>query len=59
MWLHLRSGHNYFIYRIAGLSHIGSVEVGKRADLLLLDKDMDLEQTLVAGRITHTKRDKQ
>ena len=45
--------------RIAGLSHIGSVEVGKRADLLLFDKDLNLEQTLVAGKVVfvNTKRE--
>ena len=45
----------YIICRIAGLDHIGKVEVGKRADLLLLDKDLNLKQTIIAGR-TEYKR---
>ena len=42
------------IYRIAGLEHIGTIEVGKRADLLLLDKDLNLKQTVIAGRTVYS-----
>ena len=36
--------------RIAGLDHIGTIEVGKRADLLLFDKELNLQETIIAGR---------
>ncbi len=33
--------------------HTGSVEKGKRADLLLLNKDLELERTIIAGRVAY------
>ena len=35
--------------RRVGLSHIGRIEVGLRADLLLLSEGLTLERTMVAG----------
>ncbi len=32
--------------------HTGSVEKGKRADLLL-NKDLELERTIIAGRVAY------
>jgi len=42
--------HIHNLIRIAGLAHIGMVEEGKRADLLLLDEELNVQQTIVAGR---------
>ena len=37
--------------RIAGWDHeIGSIAVGKRADLLVLDSDLRVEQVFIGGR---------
>jgi hypothetical protein len=41
--------------RIAALKHVGKVAVGMRADLLLFNKDMNLQQTMVAGQIVHSR----
>lgn len=41
--------------RIAGLKHIGKVKVGLRADFLFFDKDMNLMQTMIAGRIIYNR----
>ena len=43
---------NFFVcFRIAKISHTGLIEVGKRADLLLFDKELDLLNTLVFGQV--------
>jgi N-acetylglucosamine-6-phosphate deacetylase len=37
--------------RLLGLDHeCGSLEVGKRADLVALDRDANIKLTLIAGR---------
>ncbi|XP_065176076.1 N-acetylglucosamine-6-phosphate deacetylase-like [Sycon ciliatum] len=40
--------------RIVGLEHVGKIEVGRRADFLLLDKNYELKQTVIAGRLAYT-----
>jgi len=37
--------------RIAGLNHIGKIQIGKRADLLLFSEDFDLKQVLIGGEL--------
>lgn len=37
-------------------AQIGSLAVGKRADLVLLDKDLNIDTTIVGGTIAHTRR---
>jgi N-acetylglucosamine-6-phosphate deacetylase len=36
---------------IAGLSHIGSLQIGKRADFLVLDEALSLKQTFINGTV--------
>ena len=36
--------------RIAGLEHVGRIEAGKRADLLIFDEELTLQQTIIAGK---------
>ena len=40
----------YCVYRIVGLGHTGRIEVGKRADFLVFDKELNLQQTVIAGK---------
>lgn len=37
-------------------TEIGSLAVGKRADLVLLDKDLNIDTTIVGGLVAHTRR---
>ncbi|XP_058972236.2 N-acetylglucosamine-6-phosphate deacetylase isoform X1 [Pocillopora verrucosa] len=37
--------------RIAKISHTGLIEVGKRADLLLFDTQLNLSRTIVSGKV--------
>ncbi|KAJ7326568.1 Putative N-acetylglucosamine-6-phosphate deacetylase [Desmophyllum pertusum] len=37
--------------RIAKMSHTGLIEVGKRADLLLFDENVNLSRTVVSGQV--------
>jgi N-acetylglucosamine-6-phosphate deacetylase len=37
-------------------AELGSLAVGKRADLVLLDNDLQVESTIVGGQIAHTRR---
>jgi len=39
--------------RIAGFHHTGRIEVGRRADLLLFEKDLRLKRTVIAGRTAY------
>ena len=39
--------------RVAGLRHVGAIQVGRRADLLLLRADLSLHTTIVAGRMAY------
>ena len=52
---HQHSTHTHTHTRIAGLSHIGTVEKGKRADLLLLNEELNLQQTIIAGQTEFKK----
>jgi N-acetylglucosamine-6-phosphate deacetylase len=38
---------------VAGLTHIGSIQVGKRADLVLLNSNLEVEKVLVNGTVVH------
>ena len=49
-WLH-PSWQIFLCFRIAKISHTGLIEVGKRADLLLFDKELNLLNTLVFGQV--------
>ncbi|XP_062514677.1 N-acetylglucosamine-6-phosphate deacetylase-like isoform X2 [Corticium candelabrum] len=42
--------------RIAALDHVGSIAVGKRADLLLLDSNLNLEKTIVNGQVIYDSK---
>ena len=47
---------NFFVcFRIAKISHTGLIEVGKRADLLLFDRELNLLNTLVFGQVLFQK----
>lgn len=35
---------------------LGSLEIGKRADLVLFDQDLHVESTIVGGTLAHTRR---
>lgn len=37
-------------------AEIGSLELGKRADLVLFDKDLTVDTTIVGGTVAHTRR---
>ena len=39
--------------RIAGLKHVGTLEPGKRADMLLMDGTLGLQRVIVAGIVAH------
>ena len=39
--------------RIAGLKHVGTLEPGKRADMLLMDGALGLQRVIVAGIVAH------
>eukprot|EP00931_Biecheleriopsis_adriatica_P076626 TRINITY_DN50314_c0_g1_i1.p1 TRINITY_DN50314_c0_g1~~TRINITY_DN50314_c0_g1_i1.p1 ORF type:complete len:481 (+),score=61.49 TRINITY_DN50314_c0_g1_i1:78-1520(+) len=41
---------------VAKLPHIGNLRVGQRADILLMDMNLDLKTVLVAGAIVHDTR---
>ena len=49
-WLH-SSWQFVLCFRIAKIAHTGLIEVGKRADLLLFDKELNLSKTLVFGQV--------
>ncbi|XP_077991798.1 N-acetylglucosamine-6-phosphate deacetylase-like [Glandiceps talaboti] len=40
--------------RIAKLDHVGKIEVGRRADLLLFDDKLKLQKTLIAGEVVYS-----
>lgn len=40
--------------RIAGLAHVGSLAPGLRADMVLMDADLNVKQVLVAGIVAFT-----
>lgn len=42
---------------IAKLSHIGSIKIGNRADLLLFNEKYQLEKTIVSGNIVFENYD--
>jgi len=42
--------------RIAGLSHIGTLDVGKRADILLFSDSLHLFTTVVNGEVVHSSQ---
>ena len=39
---------------IAGLRHLGTLEPGKRADLVLLSASLEVERTVVGGELAHS-----
>ena len=42
--------------RLIGLDHIGEIQEGKRADMILFtmeDKDMDIRQTILNGEVVY------
>lgn len=41
--------------RIAALSHLGRLEPNRRADFLILNKDLQLETTVIAGQIAYSR----
>ena len=42
--------------RVAGLGHVGAIEIGRRADLVLLSDDLDVRRVLVAGRVAYVNK---
>ena len=53
-WLH-PSWQIFLCFRIAKISHTGLIEVGKRADLVLFDRELNLLNTLVFGQVLFQK----
>jgi N-acetylglucosamine-6-phosphate deacetylase len=45
--------------KVAQLHHVGSIEVGKRADMLFFTPDYSLVKTIVAGRVVFERNDVQ
>mmetsp|Transcript_13788 Transcript_13788/g.32619 ORF Transcript_13788/g.32619 Transcript_13788/m.32619 type:complete len:116 (+) Transcript_13788:254-601(+) len=40
--------------RVANLSHVGTIDVGMRADMLLLDEGLELRHTMIGGECVYT-----
>ena len=43
---------------MAGLDHLGSLEVGKRADLVVLSEDLKINYTVSNGKIIYKNSEK-
>ena len=55
--IHTHTSHiSTLTHRIVGLKHVGSIETGMRADLCLLDDELNLQHTMVAGRLEYSAK---
>lgn len=37
--------------RIAGLHHVGTLEVGRRADIVMMDDELAIQSVIVSGTV--------